>query len=80
MICMNAPRYLVIPCVFKRVRPGGNPNAKKSSPSPFQVTLIYVVLPPSYTRTAVKPRYLEVFGEGSGERPFFKKILPGILL
>jgi hypothetical protein len=35
---------------------------------------------PSSERRAGKPRKLEVFGEGSGEKPFFKKVLLRILL
>jgi hypothetical protein len=34
----------------------------------------------SSKRRAGKPRKLEVFGKGSGEKPFFKKVLPGLLL
>jgi len=34
----------------------------------------------SSKRSAGKPRKLEVFGKGSGEKPFFKKVLSRLLL
>jgi len=52
---------------------------KKFPPDPLQETLYSAGIPASCARKPGCRRRIEVFGEGLGEGPFYKKVLPVLL-
>jgi len=63
---------------FQEEQFGGN-FAKKFPPSPLQEIPLLSGLPFSSPRKTASQSIIEVFGEGSGEKPFFKKGLSRFL-
>jgi len=52
---------------------------KKFPLDPLQETLYSAGIPASWPRKPECRRRIEVFGEGLGEEPFYKKVLPALL-
>jgi hypothetical protein len=59
---------------------GGNFIAKKFPPIRLQETLMFVAYPLPSTGEVDKPHQREALPKRSGERSFFKQVLPGLLL
>jgi hypothetical protein len=53
---------------------------KKFPPNPLQETLLPSAFQLPSKRGAGRPKKREVFGEGAEEKPFFRKVLPRLLL